>query len=442
MSFISCIFFKSYFYFIAYWILDFLDLLERDYFESKYSSFDNDNNNNNNTNYTNLVSTLNNNKNGSFQNGIEINVLYLGLLSIADMSAGFLVAYTFIRMRYLKENKEGSSKAIDKPSYELIYNDPSIKKNKYSLILLTSLLDILARGHELFFFLCVDLYRLDLLKTLWVISIDILSRILFSYYILKTTLYKHHIISIIIFSIGFLITAYFGLMGLDSKNDWLYLLFIIISRILFALEDTINKILLTNKFLLAHYLMFLRGFFSFIIVLFLFLILYLTSKIDTNYYKNVIKSNDFAIEFLRKFFIVIFSFFKTFCIFRIIYIFSPQYVGFCNIISMLIEIIKYIIENKEINSVIHFIFDMISLIFIFIGTLIFNEMIIINAFGLNENTKAGKMKKQLLEDVRLNSSVMLNENEMNDENEGHKLSINDLNEEKENEDNGNNRDSE
>ena len=106
MSFISCIFFKSYFYFIAYWILDFLDLLERDYFESKYSSFDNDNNNNNNTNYTNLVSTLNNNKNGSFQNGIEINVLYLGLLSIADMSAGFLVAYTFIRMNHFKGKKE------------------------------------------------------------------------------------------------------------------------------------------------------------------------------------------------------------------------------------------------------------------------------------------------------------------------------------------------
>ena len=53
--------------------------------------------------------------------------------------------------------------------------------------------------------------------------------------------------------------------------------------------------------------------------------------------------------------------------------------------------IKYLIDKKEINNVVLFIFDIISLIFIFLGTLIFNEMIIINAFGLNDNTKIGIM---------------------------------------------------
>jgi hypothetical protein len=86
-------------------------------------------------------------------------------------------------------------------------------------------------------------------------------------------------------------------------------------------------------FLLAHYLMFLRGIFSSIIILFLFLILYLTSTIDINYYNYIINCADFGIELLRKTILVIFTFFKTFCILRIIYIFSPQHVGFCNIIS-------------------------------------------------------------------------------------------------------------
>ena len=89
----------------------------------------------------------------------------------------------------------------------------------------------------------------------------------------------------------------------------------------------------------------------------------------------------------------------------------------------MIETIKHLVENKAINNLIHFIFDMISLIFIFLGTLIFNEMIIINAYGLDENTKVGKIKKELLDHVELNSSVVLNENE----NEDNQVSINDIN---------------
>ena len=105
----------------------------------------------------------------------------------------------------------------------------------------------------------------------------------------------------------------------------------------------------------------------------------------------------------------------------------------------MIEIIKYLIENKDINDGIHFAFDIISLIFIFLGTLIFNEMIIINAFGLNENTKVGKIKKEALDNVQLKTSIISNEDEMNDENELNKISINDIKEEEEmeNENKGN-----
>ena len=417
MSTISCAFFKGYYYFISYWIIDFLNLIEKDYFESHYT-YDNSLSYNNNTNNTNTEGDY-------INNGREIDVLYIGLFSIGDMLAGFLVAYTFIRMNCLKKREEESSKEITKPNYELIYNDPSLVKNKYPLILLISVLDILGRAYELLYFLFFNLYRIDLLKTFWVVSIDILSRILFSYFILKSQLYKHHIISIIILLIGFLINSYFGILGLDSKNDWVFLLFMILSRILFALEDTINKILLTNKLLLAHYLMFLRGSLSFIIISFLFLVLSLTSSIDIDYYNNIIQSSDFGIEFLRKLILVIFSSFKIFCTFRIIYIFSPQHVGFCKIISCLIELIEYLIQNKAINNRTHFIFDMITLIFIFLGSLIFNEMIIINAFGLNENTKAGKIKKEILDNIQLQSTTILKENE--DEDEVNQVSINDIN---------------
>ena len=426
MSIISCVFFKSYYYFIIYWVLDFLDMIEKDYFED---TNDNNTNNNNYTKYANLSSKS---KSTYVKNGREIELLYVILLCIGDLLSGFLVSYTYVRMNCKKKNRKESFKSLTNPSYSLIYNDLTKKRNKYSLIILTSILDTLARAHELFYFLFVDLYILDLLKTIWIIPIDILSRILFCYLILKTKLYKHHIISIIIFSIGFLITGFLGMVEFDSKNNWIYLLFMISSRIFYALEDAISKILLTNKFLLSHYLMFLRSSFSLIFIIILILILSLTSAINLNYYKDLIHRSDFGFELLKKIFLVISTFFKTFCVFRIIDIFSSQHVGFCNVISCCMGMIKYLIDEKEINNVILFIFDIISLIFIFLATLIFNEMIIINVFGLNENTKIGIMQKGILDNEQLNPSTFNeNESEINNENEDNQICLEEINEKEE-----------
>ena len=120
-------------------------------------------------------------------------------------------------------------------------------------------------------------------------------------------------------------------------------------------------------------------------------------------------------------------------------------------ISCLIQIIKYSIKYKKINNLILFIFDIISLIFIVLGALIFNEMIIVNVFGLNENTKIGIIQKEVLDNEQLNPS-MLNENENENESdviesEDNKIILNEINEkevlEKENNDFNeiNNRDS-
>ena len=95
--------------------------------------------------------------------------------------------------------------------------------------------------------------------------------------------------------------------------------------------------------------------------------------------------------------------------------------------------IKYLIDKKEINNVVLFIFDIISLIFIFLGTLIFNEMIIINAFGLNDNTKIGIMQKEVLDNEQINPS-MFNENENEseiNENEDNPIYLNEINEKEE-----------
>ena len=422
MGYLSCMFFKSYYYFIVYWILALLINIERQWYESNFnysSSSDNSNNNDTSTN----------------NNQIEIDFLYLIYLNIVDLSAGFLVAYTFFKMKSLKENKIEKVKN-SKNQIKLIYNDPSKRKNKYKLILLISFLDFTARFHRIFFFIIFEIYSLNILVTIWLISFDLISRIVFCRIILKTKLYKHHLVSLIFCFIGFSILFVFGIINIENNeiNLWIYLFFIFISKVLFALEDTINKILLTDKFLLPHYLMFWRGLFSFVIILlFTIIILTCTSKINLEYYKYVLENEDLWKEIISKIFYVICNFLKVFSIFKIIYIFTPQHVAFLNVVENLIELIQNIINVDGVSkNIVHFIFDMISLVLISIGTLIFNEMIILNFFGLNKNTKSGKIEKEALDKGDLKSTIIFNETD----NEDKEVQLNDIeqeeNEEKEN----------
>ena len=84
-------------------------------------------------------------------------------------------------------------------------------------------------------------------------------------------------------------------------------------------------------------------------------------------------------------------------------------------------LIEFFIKSEYLrNDILHFILDIISLIFIFIGTIIFNEIIILNFWGLNENTKSGKIKKETLDNMDFDATIDFNENEIdNEDKNGH-----------------------
>ena len=63
-------------------------------------------------------------------------------------------------------------------------------------------------------------------------------------------------------------------------------------------------------------------------------------------------------------------------------------------------------EGEELKfSTAKFIVYFVSLIFIFGGALIFCEIVIINKFGLNTNTKPGYIEKMELENIGRDSSL-------------------------------------
>ena len=159
--------------------------------------------------------------------------------------------------------------------------------------------------------------------------------------------------------------------------------------------------------------------YNFFIFIILVPILHATDTVQLNHYYNFIKGNNLSLYIFLKILLIIFSFSKGFITMKVIDIFTPQHVAFLNIVFSLVEFIKYIISPDEDNSIdlVPDIFDIFFLIVIIIGTLIFNEMIIINKFGFNEETKSGLLlKEKIEEDNKLNSSISSNEEDLHQSN--------------------------
>ena len=373
---------KSYYYFLVFWaldlfysIVDYLNIKQYD----KFYLFIKENN------YLNLIS-----------------------LNISDLLGGFLVLITHIRSKSAKENSEVNKDKIPSNRYDLIYNDLSIKNYKGLLIFIVSTIDLIGHSSKFIYYLIFpgEDYKIQLNYPPWLISVDILSRILFLKIILKVDLYKHHIFSFILLIIGFLPITISGIINIAKENHAWYLLFIIPKNILFPLGDTLSKIVFTDKFVLPQQLMFYKGVINFIMHLIAFPILLLTKALSfknedgTNYFSNV----NFTVILL---FIlnIISKFFQQICIYEIIYIFTPQHVCFVSAVSwMIIFIQNFIIDKDSIHFLIINIFAFLIVIF---GTLLFNEMIIINAYNLNKDTKIKILEREKNDILTFEDSMAL-----------------------------------
>lgn len=395
MKYLSFVFFKEYFYFIAYWIISFINSLINHYFQKQI-------------------------KNDENANKKEYNAIYLLCYIIGDLLGGFLVLYTYFTSKSEKEeSKEKKNECKNNLHYELIFNDLSVKKYKYRLILTISILHFIALSSDLLFYLIFVEKTLAIEEIEWLISIELLARIIFCRFILKIRLYKHHILSIIISMTGFLFMGITGLVKISKcnaiENRGIFILFTIITEILISLEDVLCNILLIEKFMLPHILMFFRGIIDFIIFIILIPILNASGAISLKNYLSFSTKCNISLFIFLKILLIIFAFIKGFITMKVIYIFNPLHVAFLDIVFSLYEFIEYMISPDDNNSVtvLPDIFDIFFLIIIIIGTLIFNEMIIIKAFGLDEETKKGLLKKEQCEENNERNDSVSTTNEYN-----------------------------
>ena len=130
MSLVSISFYKTYYYFVIVLSLDLLNKLIKDHFDTIYSPEEN----------------------------IKIIELFnLICYNVADLLSGFLVLYTYISSRSDKKETIVKKKSKNVIQYDLIYNDLSIRENKYSFILLISFLEFIGRFSDFFFYLILNI---------------------------------------------------------------------------------------------------------------------------------------------------------------------------------------------------------------------------------------------------------------------------------------------
>ena len=238
MACISFVFYNTYYYFLVYWILDLICTIIKNFFDENttseyYATHE----------YSNLIS-----------------------LNIADLLAGFSVLFTEIQMKTKKKKEIRKSKNTQ----ELIYNDYSIQRNKFVYIFIISIFNFMACSIDFLYYLNYTKSQTKSEQFEWFGSTDIITRIIFSRIILKTELHNHHYISLIIFVIGILPMAIFGIIKSEIS---FYIFLALLKNVFFAIGDIFSKILLTKKFVLPHYLIFWKGIFIFFVHIILFIIL-------------------------------------------------------------------------------------------------------------------------------------------------------------------------
>ena len=191
MSLLSCIFYKGYYFFLAYWFIELSRIICKI-----------------------LLDESDNSKSNDFSIGEEFfNLIFL---NISDLLTGFLVLYTKIKMKPFKKKKiKKECKNSKNIESILIYNDFSYSHNykykyKYVLIILICFIDFVAKSDNFF----SALAKIEILQPRqidWLLSIDIIVRHIFSYKLLKIKIRRHHNLSIILCMFGFFLMWFFNI---------------------------------------------------------------------------------------------------------------------------------------------------------------------------------------------------------------------------------------
>ena len=233
----------------------------------------------------------------------------------------------------------------------------------------------------------------------WVLEILITS--LFYYLIFKKKLYKHHYLSVVlIILIGLIIDLVLGNLQKDISEHYLLLLMRFLREILYSFHDVIDKYIMEKKFGSIYEIALYTGIIN-ILLLGIFSVLdyYFFGLDDLPKYFN----NFNGTELLVIFGVMITQLGLYLCLIITNKNYTPCHLFIIFVFGQL----AYYIDFSGISIIIIF-----CLILILFFSLIFNEIIEINFFGLSDNTKKNIIQRAQNEENFIYKSETIDENDI------------------------------
>ena len=315
---------------------------------------------------------------------------------------------------------------------KFLYSPVKKKKPfKFKTILFISLIDFICQ--LLFFGNCIirknDINKFndeaksnvlrnpDFLYSLLVI--DIISRYIFSSLILKTYFYDHHNLSFLLNIIAIFILLYVDIkFKIKEYNLW-YLLMIILQYILYSLEDILNKVALITSFIRPVTLLFYKGLFCFVYLSILTLLLFFLESIHFPELKITLLANVFCRAYY-----IIFNIMRSIFLVKVLDFFSSQHISFLRVLETIFLFIFYkfdgyykkkkleknpddknLFDNYFHLSLFYELVEFAAFFLLLFGTLIHNEIIIINKIKYRTHTIFFMKIEAQKENKRLHSEV-------------------------------------
>jgi len=262
---------------------------------------------------------------------------------------------------------------------DLIYNEKIIKINPLKIFFISCAMSLILYFALITEFLSINEKVLEK-RLYFLLFLPIFSKI-----ILKDELFRHQILSLFISIIG-IILLFISLILIEKEISILINILIAISIIGYSLFFILIKHL-THKYFLSPYLCLLYIGFSGLIILLIGGIIYYSINNDSdNNFMNIFEgeSSESIIYLILSF---CFSLILNVLTFSVIFYFSPTLLMITDIINPIINWIISLFIDKERHTSIEIILNSIGYFLVLFSSLIYNEIIIFNFFGLNRKTK-------------------------------------------------------
>ena len=230
---------------------------------------------------------------------------------------------------------------------------------------------------------------------------------LLSFLILKQKFYKHHFVSLIVIAIILLILFIISIFYTDKNNILHSFLYYIIFTFDFSLFNTLGKKYFNDYYNTPYFMLFIVGTINAFLLLLYDIFAYYFNKdisgVIIGFQKNIKNISD-VFEFILD---LILDFILNLGIQLTIYYFSPCHYF---ISEYCVQYINYLINSRKSNedfySNINIMIFSIAFFINFFWCLVFNEVIILNFWNLDYNTK-----KRIKERMKIDDAVLTDESE-------------------------------